>query len=149
MRSIGNTLQRLRRFNSWVGSTDRELAEARGDEAREEGLESLGGSEERQVGLESIILKRERPVLPIRHDATQLVFVDAADSAIWKKRLTDASQHLNCAIRAIGLVELKGGALDWVGTALIVHENIIVTNRHVASEFAQRNGEEFVFKAGD
>ena len=42
----------------------------------------------------------------------------------------------------------RGGlAFDWVGTGWLVAENIIVTNRHAANEFAARS-EGFAFKMG-
>ena len=55
---------------------------------------------------------------------------------------------LDDAIRAVGRIDLAGGQLDWVGTGWLVAENVLVTNRHVASEFATRNGDGFTFKMG-
>ena len=35
------------------------------------------------LGLESIAMRTQRPVLAIRDNVTQLVFIDEADSEIW------------------------------------------------------------------
>ena len=48
----------------------------------------------------------------------------------------------------MGRIDLTGAQLDWVGTGWLVAENIIVTNRHVAREFAERKGDGFTFKMG-
>ena len=66
-----------------------------------------------------------------------LKFADQADSEIWKERLTKAKPLLDEAIRAVGRIDLQGARLDWVGTGWLVADNILVTNRHVAREFAR------------
>src|SRR5262249_19846448 len=76
------------------------------------------------------------------------VFIDEADSKIWGERLTKARSLLDVAIPAVGRIDLIGAQLDWVGTGWLVAENIIVTNRHVAREFAERKGDGFDFKMG-
>ena len=48
----------------------------------------------------------------------------------------------------MGRIDLTGAPLDWVGTGWLVAENVIVTNRHVAREFAERKGDGFAFKMG-
>ena len=48
----------------------------------------------------------------------------------------------------MGRVELEGGRLDWVGTGWLIADNILVTNRHVANEFALRKGKGFAFRTG-
>jgi endonuclease G len=103
---------------------------------------------ENAIQEESIALRRTRPVLAIKENVTQLRFIDEADSAIWKKRLTDAKEALDTAIRAVGRINLKGGELEWIGTGWLVATNIIVTNRHVARAFATRKGDGFTFRTG-
>jgi endonuclease G len=149
MDELEKRLARLRTFNASVQSDDPTLAtEARSVMPSTGGLERMT-STAGEIGLESIILKRTRPVLNIRQNDTELVFADQADSVIWKERLTRAKPLLDRAIRAVGRIELSGGDLDWVGTGWLVAEDILVTNRHVASEFASRDGEGFDFKLGD
>ena len=149
MSTDSERLARLRRFNSWVTREDTELAEETAD-VREELFEVAPSAEtvQRAIDEESIILRRQRPVLTILNNEPQLVFVDPADSEIWKSRLTKARPLLDGAIRSVGRIELDGGRLDWVGTGWVVADNILVTNRHVANEFAMRKGAGFAFRIG-
>lgn len=151
MSDLERKLARLRALNADIHGGDRRLAEESRDLAAPGGgLESMSraGSTEAQIGLESISLRRTRPVLAIRQNDAQLVFLDPADSAIWKERLAKAKVFLDDAIRAVGRIELKGAGLDWVGTGWLVHDNILVTNRHVALEFAAHQGQGYSFKLG-
>ncbi len=149
--TIAETLARLRRFNARVRQTDADLAEESSDLGRQELMEAAPTQEamEHAVEQESIILRRERPVLAIKENETSLVFIDEADSEIWKARLELAKPILDSAIRAVGRIELQGSRLDWVGTGWLVADNILVTNRHVANEFAARKGEGFTFRIGN
>ena len=144
-------LARLRRYNLSVRENDPKLAE----EVRDRGFEAAMVTEavspqaaEEMLGLESIAMRTQRPVLAIRDNVTRLVFIDEADSKIWGERLTKARALLDVAIPAVGRINLVGAQLDWVGTGWLVAENIIVTNRHVAREFAERKGDGFAFKTG-
>ncbi|WP_181832672.1 DNA/RNA non-specific endonuclease [Bosea caraganae] len=145
-------LERLRGLNDEIRRQDPRLHEE-GMAARsgqETGtLEGLpGGAVESAVHSESIVMRRLRPVLAVKGGTTELAFADPAESELWKERLAGAKEHLDRAIRAVGRVELQGGRLDWVGTGWVVAENVLVTNRHVAQEFAQRRGEGFAFRMG-
>lgn len=141
-----DALSRLRRFNEAVRDRDSKLAEDALDTAKLETVEAVPLSEE---ALESIVMRKQRPVLAIRDDATVLDFRDLGDSAIWKSRLESARPFLDQAIRAVGRIELAGAAFAWVGTGWLVSESVIVTNRHVAQEFALRDGDGFVFAMGE
>jgi endonuclease G len=143
-------LVRLRRYNASVQQNDPKLAEESRDTGAE--LEAFSAAPspeavEKQIELESIIMRRQRPVLAIRDNVTKLIFIDEADSEIWGERLKKARPLLDRAIPAVGRIDLTGARLDWVGTGWLVAENIIVTNRHVANEFAARS-EGFAFKMG-
>jgi endonuclease G len=143
-------LARLRRYNASVQQNDPKLAEESRDTGAE--LEAFSAAPspeavEKQIELESIIMRRQRPVLAIRDNVTKLIFIDEADSEIWGERLKKARPLLDRAIPAVGRIDLTGARLDWVGTGWLVAENIIVTNRHVANEFAARS-EGFAFKMG-
>ena len=144
-------LARLRRYNLSVRENDPKLAE----EVRDLGYEVRAAEEavspqaaDEMLGLESIAMRTQRPVLAIRDSVTQLVFIDEADSKIWGERLTKAKPLLDIAIPSVARIDLTGAPLDWVGTGWLVAENIIVTNRHVAREFAERKGDGFAFKMG-
>lgn len=57
-----------------------------------------------------------------------------------------AKPVLSPAIRAVGRLEATNHPnFSWIGTAWLVAEDIVVTNRHVAREFARRKGDQFVF----
>jgi endonuclease G, mitochondrial len=150
MSTLAEKLATLRRFNASVHETDAQLAEESADLGRVEVLEALPSPEtvEKAIELESIALRRTRPVLAIRDNQTVLEFIDASDSEIWKARLTQARPLLDAAIRAVGRIDLTGAPLDWVGTGWLVAENVLVTNRHVANEFAARKGAGFAFRIG-
>lgn len=143
-------LARLRRFNLSVRGQDQPLAEESLELARAEVMEGPRSEEaiERAVELESIVMRRQRPVLAILDNVTQLQFEDPDDSAIWKSRLENAKSFLDGAIRAVGRIELAGSPYDWIGTGWLVSNSILVTNRHVANEFAMRKGEGFAFRMG-
>jgi endonuclease G, mitochondrial len=144
-------LGRLRRFIASVREGDPKLAEESADlGVQTEALEAMPSPEalDHAIELETIVMRRERPVLAIKNGLTQLVFVDAADSEIWGKRLKMARPLLDTAIPAVGRIDLTGGTLDWVGTGWLIADNVIVTNRHVAREFAQRRGDGFAFSMG-
>jgi endonuclease G len=96
---------------------------------------------------ETIVLRTGRPVLAVVNDAARLQFEDA-DSEVWRERLTSARDLLARAIRAAGRIEVENHDLDWLGTGWLVADDIVVTNRHVASEFARRRGDGFVMRQG-
>jgi endonuclease G len=147
---MNSKLERLRSFNALVHRDDPKLAEESADLGRGSALEGMqvGGPPVDDIGLESIVLRRTRPVLEIRDNDTLLNFIDQADSAIWLDRLKKAKPLLDRAIRAIGRIDLQGARLDWVGTGWLVAPNILVSNRHVAREFANRQGDGYVFRMG-
>jgi len=152
MSTLQEKLLRLREFNALVRGTDAELAEESMDRfpgIELEGLDAGSHGIEDAVELESIVMRQQRPVLAIKENETQLKFVDQADSAIWKQRLVAAKPFLDDAIRAVGRIDLQGSRLDWVGTGWLVHDSILVTNRHVANEFAMRKGQGFSFRMGN
>ncbi|CAJ0849341.1 hypothetical protein AMST5_00111 [freshwater sediment metagenome] len=151
MSGLQEKLALLRGFNKSVQVRDPRLAEEVRDRMVnfELATEVAVPPEEidRQVELESIAMRRQRPVLAIRENVAQLAFIDQADSEIWGERLKKARAVLDSAIPAVGRVDLRGAPLGFVGTAWLVAENVIVTNRHVALEFAARRGEGFTFKS--
>ena len=146
-----DTLARLRRFNEEVRDRDPHLAEESLETARLEVSEvaASGAPPQDETELESIVMRKQRPVLAIRDNDAVLDFRDLGDSTIWKARLEAAKTILHDATCAVGRIDLTGSSYDWIGTGWLVHENILVTNRHVANEFAMRDGGGFVFSVGD
>lgn len=152
MTELQKKLAILRAYNRGVQERDPRLSEEARDRRYESEIvaESISSDEDlaSQIQQESIVLRRERPVLAIKENVTQLVFIDPIDSEAWGERLKSAQSVLDAAVPAVGRIELQGGRLSWVGTGWLVADNIIVTNRHVAREFAERRGAGFDFKMG-
>jgi endonuclease G, mitochondrial len=100
------------------------------------GLSTLG----RRPGigeLESIVLKIGRPVVFVRDNNFR---VDGSLIPTWRERLEAARQKLEAAIPSIGRINVKNHpTYDWLGTGWLVRPNIVVTNRHVAEQFAARD----------
>ena len=153
-----NSLELLRAATAQIENDDPRLAEelksvrSRAAETINEsaGFEAMGGEgdDDMLTGLETIVLRTGRPVLAITDNQPQLVFQDT-DSEVWKDRLIKARDGINHAIRAVGRIELENNPrFDWVGTGWLVAPDIVVTNRHVASEFARSNGKGFTFRRG-
>lgn len=96
------------------------------------------------LALEAIILRLGRPVLKIRNDD-----FDTAElgTDTWAERLAQSRPSLLAPILAVGRIELRNHpSFSWIGTGWLVAEDIIVTNRHVAREFAAREDGRFVFR---
>ncbi|MFO1044940.1 MAG: DNA/RNA non-specific endonuclease [Planctomycetaceae bacterium] len=103
------------------------------------------GDSDAAIMTEAIILRLGRPSFLIRNDKVEI----PADQRVWSQRLNPGRLKIESAIKAVGRVELKGHAsFPWVGTAWLVESDVIVTNRHVALEFARQSGREFVFRSG-
>jgi endonuclease G len=120
------------------------------DEVRDdlEGLE-VALPPDRAMERESIILRRRRPVLAIQGGTATLEFADAEDGRLWRDRLDRAKDVLSPVIAAVGRIDLRHNPnYSWVGTGWLIDKNIIVTNRHVAEEFARLDGDGFVFQTG-
>lgn len=146
MRTPEEKVELLRAHNASLLDEDEELAEA--ESVANEGLE-VHLPPERAIDNESIIMRRRRPVLAIKKGQPELVFRDPGDVGIWKKRLEEASGVLGRAIAAVGRIELTGHPdYSWIGTGWLVHERYLVTNRHVAEEFALRGAEGFELQIG-
>jgi endonuclease G len=91
---------------------------------------------------ETIVRRMGRPVVLVRDNT-----FEQPQSEVWCKRLNDVRASIDAAIMAVGRIEVREHPdYSWVGTAWIVADEIIVTNRHVAAEFAKRQGSGFVFK---
>jgi hypothetical protein len=105
-----------------------------------------------RLGFETIVQRVGRPVLEIAQDD---YIVEGPEAAIWESRLSNATVRtaLRRVIPSVGRIEVDNHPdFTWVGTGWLIADDVVVTNRHVASEFAKRNGESsgpaFVFKRG-
>jgi PLD-like domain/Trypsin-like peptidase domain len=112
-------------------------------------LESVGPDSE--LALETIVNRVGRPVLEVRDDD---YVVEGPEATIWEARLTNTAVRaaLRQVIPSVGRIEVDNHPdLTWVGTGWLIAEDVVVTNRHVASEFAllsSDGGRRFVFKRG-
>jgi endonuclease G, mitochondrial len=106
--------------------------------------EGVGVAVEGLSGEEAIVLTQGRPVYLVQKDTFQLG-QDQTDT--WRSRLEAARASLNTVIPSIGRVNVSGHpSLDWLGTAWVIKDRIVATNRHVAREFAARGADgKFVF----
>lgn len=94
---------------------------------------------------EALVLTLGRPVLPVVGDDVDL---SAIRTDTWRTRLGSARDALRRAIPSVGRIELVDHPwLDWAGTAWVVRDDVVVTNRHVAESFARREADGFVFRA--
>ncbi len=106
---------------------------------------AVSGDSDASAMAEAIILRLGRPSFLIQNDR----FVIPTDQRVWSDRLQPGRVQLESAIRAVGRVELQGHpSFPWVGTAWLVESDLIVTNRHVANEFARQSGRTFAFRPG-
>ena len=113
-------------------------------------LESVGPDSD--LALETIVNRVGRPVLEVADDD---YLVEGPEAAIWDARLGNPTVHaaLKRAIPSVGRIEVDNNPdFTWVGTGWLIADDVVVTNRHVAQEFAVLSitdaGRSFVFKRG-
>lgn len=91
---------------------------------------------------EAIVLIAGRPVLLVRDG----LFEPAALPEL-ERRLGPHRKSLAAPIGAVGRIELSDhDTYEWCGTGWRIEDDLIVTNRHVANVFAQRQGKQFLFR---
>lgn len=84
---------------------------------------------------EAIVRAQARPVLLVENHRVTL-----PSSDVLSKRIAKHADAFEPALRSVGRVELVGHPeLEWVGTGWMIEEDVVVTNRHVADEFARRD----------
>jgi S1-C subfamily serine protease len=97
-------------------------------------------------GLEAIILRFARPVHLVRNGTFHSSPDGFAESDEVTAVLEAGRTPLEGAIPSVGRIELRNHRLDWVGTGWMVGADLVVTNRHVAQEFAAAAGAGFAFR---
>jgi len=91
---------------------------------------------------EAIILKEGRPVLFVRDGV-----VEKASLKVVEERISKVRKALVKPIGSVGRIELTDhDTYEWCGTGWRVDEDYIITNRHVANIFAQRQGTVFKYR---
>ncbi|MEU0275653.1 serine protease [Streptomyces sp. NPDC006307] len=108
------------------------LAEGRGDDITDDEF----------FGMEAIVLLEGRPALLVQDSDFPS---QAGDWAV----LDGHRPAIRDSIARVGRVEVTGHlSLDWIGTGFLVGTDVIMTNRHVAVEFARADGDGWSFQQG-
>jgi endonuclease G len=94
--------------------------------------------------LEAIILQYTRPAYFVQNDSFNTANTPST-SDIVNNTVNNAKEVIEKAILSVGRINLRKHQMPWVATGWIVAPNILVTNRHVATKFAGREGDAFVF----
>jgi hypothetical protein len=152
-RLLGSDKELASQLNLLKGLTGRRELEPAVKSVQERvggGLEAMGADQD--LALETIVLRVGRPVLEVRNDD---YVVEGPEVSTWQERLANTTVRtvLRNVIPSVGRIEVDHHPdLTWVGTGWLIAEDIVVTNRHVASEFATLSitdaGRAFVFKRG-
>jgi endonuclease G len=91
---------------------------------------------------EAIILATGRPVLFVRDGV-----VETAPLSEIEQRIAPVRKKLVKPIAAVGRIELSDhDTFEWCGTGFRIDEDLIITNRHVALIFGERQGQLFKFR---
>ncbi|KOG46866.1 trypsin-like serine peptidase [Streptomyces decoyicus] len=123
--------ERTRVLSAGVSGLEK-LAEGRADEI----------DDDESFGVEAIVLLEGRPAILVRnHDF-------APQQGDWAV-LDGHRAAIRASLSRVGRVELSGHlSLDWLGTAFLVGPDVVMTNRHVAAEFARGDGTGWTFQQG-
>lgn len=94
---------------------------------------------------EALILTVGRPVLEVIGDT---VSEDEPELDYWKSIIkSNKGDDLTQTFKAIGRIELSNHpTYDWIGTGWLYKDDLIITNRHVASVFAKKVASGFSIK---
>jgi hypothetical protein len=107
-------------------------------------------SEESAISLETIV-REGRPALMVRNGriTRENSFIDEASEVI-VARLEAARAGIESMIPLVGRVDVANHptGLDFLGTAWLVADDVVVTNRHVAELLARRDIDAYRFVAG-
>ncbi|MEM1177083.1 MAG: serine protease [Acidobacteriota bacterium] len=88
---------------------------------------------------ERIVRAFKRPSLLVAGNS-----FESTASEVWSHTLETHRSAIETSLPAVGRIEVKNHSnLDWVGTGFLVAPDVLVTNRHVAREFARRHGSGF------
>lgn len=91
---------------------------------------------------EAIVLVTGRPALLIQGGRWE-----EPELTTLKTRLENASQSLRSVIPRVARLELLNHSMfDYIGTAWMIDQNVMITNRHVASIFARRQDGRILFR---
>lgn len=101
-----------------------------------------GTGVELDAGLEAIILRFKRPAYFVKKNTFDVADTPSTSDEV-DAEVEGARVPIEAAIPSVGRVNLRNHRKPWVGTGWVVAPNVVVTNRHVASEFAEAAGDGF------
>lgn len=97
---------------------------------------------EEKILAEAVVQIKNRPALLIQNNKFEEPRTD-----YWKNLLEPYRETIEKAITSIGRIEvINHPDYVYVGTGWLIAEDIVVTNRHVAQEFAYQERGKFIFK---
>lgn len=95
-----------------------------------------------EFGVEAIVLLEGRPALLVMNG-------DFAEPPAEWSVLSDSRAEIKEAIARVGRIEVAGHPnFDWVGTGFLIGPDLVMTNRHVAVEFARQGPGGWTFVSG-
>jgi hypothetical protein len=96
---------------------------------------------------ETIVLAVGTPVFLVKNNS---VDIDSArtEAAEWRKILTDNAATVNRLMASVGRIDADNFSASYLGTAWVIDDGLVVTNRHVANLFAASSGTAFTFRLG-
>lgn len=115
----------------------------RADELRRMAEQAQHGFESNPTEVQEAIIRRQgRPVFFIQDGR-----IEASGGGVWSDRIDAARAVLDPGLPAVGRLELAGSADRRVaaGTGWLVAPDVVVTNRHVAIQFASQTDTGFSF----
>ncbi len=118
------------------------------DDARDVAEGIADGSHEpgSDPGLEAIVERFSRPVYLVQGGTFTVPPDDFPNSDVVATHLNRARSALEAVIPSAGRIDVRNHRLDWVGTGWVIGPGLVVTNRHVAAEFARSHNGGFAFR---
>jgi endonuclease G len=101
--------------------------------------ESPSGTADLPPGLEAIIIRFGRPAFFVKKNTFDVADTPSSSETV-NSKVTEAKARIEKAIPGVGRINLRDHAKSWVGTGWLLAPNLIVTNRHVARDFAESDG---------
>jgi hypothetical protein len=96
-----------------------------------------------RAALEAIVLLMARPAILVQDGQ----FFPAPQP--WTDELEQHRAAIEDVLPRVGRIEVEGHpSLDWLGTGWLAAEGVVMTNRHVAAEFARNDGRAWSFAPG-
>ncbi|WP_010314093.1 trypsin-like serine peptidase [Saccharopolyspora spinosa] len=96
-----------------------------------------------RAALEAIVLLMARPAILVQDSQ----FFPAPQP--WTDELENHRAAIEDVLPRVGRIEVEGHPdIDWVGTGWLAAADVVMTNRHVATEFASNDGRAWSFAPG-